>query len=304
MEKEHKKSIHEFLGILVISALAGINGSVIVAIFTLTLEFITKYVTRVPRVPGFLFPIAGTLIVGFFILRYFSDTSYDGTFSYIHTVNHKQGKFSTPDTLMKIPATLLTLGCLGSGGIVGPLSRIGAGISSQICSSVLKAFKIKYYEALRTAAICGMSGIISAIFYSPIGGAFFAVEILSKKSLKYSDLFPSILAGCVAVITSRSLGQNPVFTVSTPPAANNLYILMLLPLAGVMSGAAGLLFITTFDKTQKAFKNIPFKQPLPVLIAGIIITTLLFFGGREVLGTSMPLFRSFADGKLQTLSLS
>ncbi|MDZ7860832.1 MAG: chloride channel protein [Candidatus Krumholzibacteriota bacterium] len=303
MDKFSVNTIGKFSGMIILSVLAGISGAVIVEAFTSTLKFISKYTDRADNLWGFLLPVAGAFILGSLILRYHSDAGHDGIPSYIKAINQKGGKFSTPATLLKIPATLLTLGLCGSGGIVGPLSRIGAGISSLIYSKVLTVFKIRHEEALRAAAICGMSGIISAIFLSPLGGAFFAVEILSKRSLKYSDLFPSILAGVIAVITSFSLGLEPVFRVHAAPFRNDLYILMLLPLAGIISSAAGLLFITIFDKISDLFQSISARQPFPVLLSCLTVSVLWLSGAKAVLGTSMPLFRIFAGGSLEDLSL-
>ncbi len=303
MNKTSFNKIGKFSGMIILSVLSGISSALIVGIFTFTLEFAVRYTGRADNLRGFLLPIAGAFILGAFILKYNSDAGYDGIPSYIKAINQKGGKFNAPATFLKIPATLLTLGLCGSGGIVGPLSRIGAGISSLVYSKVLAVLKIRYEDTLRVAAICGMSGIISAIFFSPIGGAFFAVEILSKRSLKYSNLFPSILAGAIAVITSYSLGMEPVFRVHTISFTNDLYILMLLPLAGILSSATGLLFITIFDKSSNLFQNISARQPFPVLISCLAVSALWLSGAKEVLGTSMLLFRIFAGGSLEDLSL-
>lgn len=296
MKQRLNISGQEFTGIILISVIAGIGGAIIVSLFNLLLDWLLENSLRVRYFPSFLLPLAGALITGFLFLRFFPGSERDGTSSYITTVNDMEGRFDIGDTLVKFPATLLTLGLYGSGGIVGTLSRIGAGLSNLICPPVIKVFHIKYEKTLHIAAVCGMSAVVSAIFHSPLGGALFAAEILKRNTLQYSDIFPAISAGCVAVITSIGIGQSAVFEISVPHYSGELYLLAFMFVAAVFGGVVGYLFIVTYGKLSEIFGLIPFRQPVKAVIGGVVISLLFLAGGREILSTSMPLYHALGSG--------
>lgn len=89
-----------------------------------------------PKAP-FLLPAIGALIVGLFFLRRVPESGGEGIPEYIITVNKGSGRLSPLVTLLKYPATLITLGFFGSGGVVGPLARIGAGAGSFLVEKIL-----------------------------------------------------------------------------------------------------------------------------------------------------------------------
>ncbi len=301
MKNKNLISGHEILGILVVSAVSGVAGALVVAGFTKALSLILAAWERLSSPVLFLVPVGGALVSGGLILRYFPGAGRDGTLSYIISVNRNGGKFEAADTIMKIPATLITLGSYGSGGIVGTLSRIGAGISALTCPALVQLLGIRYRSVMRAAGICGMSAIVSAIFHSPFGGALFAAEILSKNSLEYSDVFPAISAGCVATITSIAIGQSAVFEVAAAHNELSLHQLVLMPLAAVLSGGVGLLFIAAYRRSVSLFQKIPATQPAAALVAGISMAAVWLAGGGEVLSTSMPLFENLASGRADLL---
>ncbi|MBD3180224.1 MAG: hypothetical protein GF417_11950, partial [Candidatus Latescibacteria bacterium] len=155
MRKITVKMFHELTGTVVISVIAGTMGAGLVRLFMIGLEYISSGITRVGIIPQYLIPLAGAFIAGLGILRFFPGAGGDGTNDYIDSVNRQGGRFRMADTLAKIPATLITLGMYGSGGIVGTLSRIGSGLSSAICAGAVSTFRIKHDDTFRIAAVCG-----------------------------------------------------------------------------------------------------------------------------------------------------
>ena len=291
-----EKLIHKLAGTIVIALAAGITGAGLLKLFMNALDYLSAKTAAVTAIPGFLIPLAGAALTGWLILRYFPGAGGDGTDAYIEAMQSDIGNLRLSDTIMKIPATLITLGFYGSGGIVGTLSRIGAGLTSKICSHCIRFFRIRQEETFRIAAICGVSAIVSAIFHSPLGGAFFATEITRKNTLEYSELFPAILTGCTAVYLSSLFGQNPIFSVEAPAFSCGIHIILLSAVAAVISGAVGILFIASYERTGNIFGALPFKQPARAVIAGIILALFWAAGGTDVLGTSIPLFNGLSSG--------
>jgi len=302
MKEQPEKTIHELTGTVVISLVAGTSGAAVVAVFMKTLYYLSDRITGTAYLPGFLIPLIGASLTGLLILRFFPGAGGDGTNSYIQAVNKQDGRLRGIDTVMKIPATLITLGFYGSGGIVGTLSRVGAGLSSAVCTRCIPMFRIRHQRTFRIAAVCGVSAVVSTIFYSPLGGALFASEITRKNSIIYTDLFPAILTGCVAVYASSFFGQEPVFAVTAPPFTNRIDTILLSILSAVISGGVGILFIASFNRAGKLFGAVPFKQPVQAILSGIILSLFWAAGAVDILGTSLPLFSSFASWNTEALN--
>jgi len=297
-----EKLVHKLARTAVIALASGITGAGLLKLFMEALDYLSAKAAAVTAVPGYLVPLAGAALTGLIILRHFPGAGGDGTEAYIEAMHSGGESLRGADTIMKIPATLITLGFYGSGGIVGTLSRIGAGLSSAACRYCIRLFRIKQEETFRIAAVCGVSAVVSAIFHSPLGGAFFATEITRKNTIIYSDLFPAVLTGCIAVYLSSLFGQNPIFVVGAPPFGSGINIILLSAIAAVISGVVGILFIASYERTGEIFNSLPFGQPGRALIAGVILALFWAAGGTDVLGTSIPLFKDLASGDASFLS--
>jgi len=282
---------------IAIALVTGVCSALIVALFNITLEWGLAAAPRwIPRAP-FIVPLLGAVIVGTLLVRRVPEAGGEGIPSYLRSVNAGTGRLSLAATALKFPATIVTLGSYCSGGIVGPLARICAGAGSSTTVLLGRIFKLHGEEDIRIAAICGVSGAVSAIFHAPLGGGFFAAEILRKESLRYSDLFPSILTGGVAYAASRHLlGQEPIFRVAAPAFSMTGALALWLLLVAVVAGAFGVLFIISFERTSRAFHRLPFGQPGRAAIAGILVSAAWLLHARWALGTSMPFFFSVAGG--------
>ncbi len=256
----------------------------------------------IPRVP-FLLPFTGALIVGVLFLRRVPESGGEGIPSYLASVNRGNGRLNLAATVLKFPATIVTLGSYGSGGIVGPLARICAGIGSSVTLLLSRVFKLHTADDVRVAAICGVSGAVSAIFHAPVGGGFFAAEILRKDSLRYSDLFPSILTGGVAYAASyHLLDQEPIFRVTAPALRMSGALGLWLLLVALVSGAFGVLFIVTFERVSRTLRRLPFGQPVTAALGGALICAIWLARGQWALATSMPLYYAVTEGETATFT--
>ncbi|HSG29828.1 MAG TPA: chloride channel protein, partial [Candidatus Krumholzibacterium sp.] len=288
---------------ILVSLVIGPATALTVAGFDRALDALAGITPGIFASAPYLLPIAGAVATGLLILRFAPGAGGEGIPRYLIAVNRDHGRISARDTFLKIPATLVTLGTYGCGGIVGPLSRIGAGIGSHVTGLVFRIFHISDEGIPRIAAICGVSGIISSIFHAPVAGGIFAVEILCSDAMRYSDIFPSIMTGCTAYITSAMIiGDAPVFSIAAPAAPAEASAYLWLPLVAVAAGAAGLVFIVTFERISRFMKRIPLGQPGPALVSGLALGILWLAGFRWVLGTSPHLFDALATGDLAVMA--
>ena len=299
MRIDHRQSLLYIACIIPVAVLAGLVGSATVALFNALLVALQRTALLIPRVT-FLLPVAGALITGSLILRFFPGAGGEGVPLYLLAVNRDGGRFRLIDTLLKFPATILTLGTFGSGGIVGPLIRICSGFTSFASGRLLAPLSVLRREGLRTPAICGASAAVGAIFHTPLAGGIFAAEVLRRENLRYKDLFPAILASSAGTISSIYLfGQGPVFPVDAPSASIEPTLLPWLPLVAVVAGGVGMAFVFVFERTAKLFARSGLRQPHRALIGSIPVAAIFLLVGREPLGISIGLYGKLVGGDLR-----
>ncbi|MBN1885891.1 MAG: chloride channel protein [Candidatus Krumholzibacteriota bacterium] len=282
---------------IVVAAVTGVLGALLVAGFDRSLQLALELSRSLPR-GAFLLPIAGAALVGATILRRVPGAGGEGIPSYLLAVNQGRGMLDGAATILKFPATVITLGSGCSGGIVGPLARMGAGIGSLV-ARLLAAAGLAGGNDARTAAVCGAAAAVSAIFHSPLGGAFFAAEILRRESMRYADLFPALLAGTASFVTSAViLGESPVFQAA--PAGGSMAGLDLLwtPVAAIVAGGIGMLFIVSFRRAALLFRALPGGAAARAALGGLVVAAILLAGGRAISSTSMDLFADVASGRV------
>ena len=243
--------------------------------------------------------MVGAIATGTLILRFFPGAGGEGVPLYLLAVNRDGGRFRIVDTALKFPATILTLGTFGSGGIVGPLIRICSGFTSFVSNVLLSPLGVLGKEGLRTPAICGASAAVGAIFHAPLAGGIFAAEVLRRENLRYKDLFPAILASTAGTISSLYLfGQGSLFSIDAPRAPIEPRLLPWLPLVALLAGGVGMAFVFVFEYTAKLFARVRAGQPTRALIGSIAVAVIFLLLGKQPLGISMGLFSILVRGDL------
>lgn len=291
MDDGLKSSLLQIPRWILIAAVSGISGAVVVYLFTASLGWVSAKTPHIMPGATFILPVLGALAAGVLILRRVPSAGGEGMPSVLLAVRRGDGRLDAAGTVLKFPATLLSLGFYASGGIVGPLARMGAGTSSLLVERILRPAGLDAEETLRIAAICGVSGAVSSIFHSPLGAGIMAAEILRREDMPYTYLFPSILAGAAAFIThSMVLNGAAVFTVDAPAARMGAKALLWLPLVALAAGSVGMLFILAFESVARRLHRIPAPQPAMALVGAALVALLLAAGAGWASSTSMPFF--------------
>ncbi|MCK6488970.1 MAG: chloride channel protein [Planctomycetes bacterium] len=117
-----------------------------------------------------------------------------GTGLAVEAFHRGQGALSGKAGIWKFLASVVTLGCGGSGGREGPIVFIGASFASW-CARRLGT--TTYDRRILLGA--GIAGGISAVFHAPLAAVLFAAEILYRgPDLEAAVLIPGFVAAIVA----------------------------------------------------------------------------------------------------------
>ena len=196
---------------------------------------------------------AGGLAVGAISWGLAPEVAGHGTDATIRSFHRNAGKVRVRVPILKTLASAITLGTGGSGGREGPVSQIGGGFGSLWADLVGLGDRDR-----RIALATGMGAGIGAIFRAPLGGAVYSAEILYTGDFEPEVFVPAIIASVVAYsIYSTIFGFHTLF--ATPIALSSYAFdperLPLYAVLGIVCGAAGLLFIGMYHRTDDWFSS-------------------------------------------------
>jgi CIC family chloride channel protein len=179
----------------------------------------------------------GGAAAAWFTTRFAPEARGHGVPEVMAAVALNGGKMRPRVILIKALASATTIGFGGAAGREGPIVQIGSAIGS-----VLGQLARAPAPVVRTLVACGAAAGISATFNAPIGGVFFASEVI------LGDFAPRsfsviVVASVVSAVIGRSvLGNRPSFDASAfvliSPQELWLYALL-----GVICAGGAALFV-------------------------------------------------------------
>ena len=271
-------TIFSFYAIL-IGAAAGLSA----VLFHLSIEFFNKIFFNQTKDGLYFLGTAAVIIlpaIGMFIqslmIKLAPEISKSrGVLEIIKSVALKGGLIPFKTTLFHFLAPVI---CIGSGGTVGPegpAAQLGGGVASKITT----IFKFSdQRRKIFTAA--GSGAAIAAIFNTPLGGVFFALEIILLNDFHAATFSALILSSVTASAISRIfLGNITVFSFSTPVIGSyaHFYLFILL---GLLTGIISAIFFKYNGFTSNYFKNKLgklFPQWLLMVVVGLLVGVSGFF---------------------------
>lgn len=293
---QHRQSYVYLTKWMLFSVAAGFTASVIIYCFSVSLIELKRLFSLIPS-GFFLRGIIGALIVGGIFYRIEPDAAGEGMPSYMRGLRLNRAILPFKVTIFKFLSALITLSAGGSGGVVGPLGRVCAGIMTT-GDRFFESDNTQADENRRMSAICGMAAAIGAIFHSAIGGGIFAVEILQRSKLGYKDLFPSILASSSAVYFCKVFGWGGFYSLPATDSFMDVGIIGWLLLVSFASGITGGLFTSLYARVSRIIKREE-GVILPKVLAGMLLSALLTTVlNPNLQGTSNEFFTALAVGDL------
>lgn len=207
-----------------------------------------KDITLLGGAAVILVPAAGMLVQSIMIKSAPDTASKRGVSEVIKAVATRGGYIRLRTTLFHFLAPVI---CIGSGGTVGPegpAAQLGGGLASKTGQLFgLSDARRRIFTA------AGAGAAISAIFNTPLGGIFFALEIVLLNDFQSPTFSALILASVTASAISRILlGNTPafIFDVASSGPYEQYYLFIIL---GVLAGLVSLLFIRYTDMLHKLF---------------------------------------------------
>ncbi len=174
-----------------------------------------------------LVPVAttlGGLLSGLLVYNFAPEAEGHGTDTVVKAFHRAGGFIRARVAPLKLVASAITIGSGGSAGREGPTALIGAGVGS-----IYATITHRSDEQRQVLVLAGMAAGLSAIFRSPIGAAFFAIEVLyGSMEFEAGALLHTMLASIVAyAVNGLFVGWQPLFyfpTKGQQPSRSGLHL--------------------------------------------------------------------------------
>lgn len=265
-----------------------------------------------------LVPVAttlGGLISGFIVYTWAPEAEGHGTDAAVKTFHRTGGRMRYRVPPIKTLASAITIGSGGSAGREGPTAQIAAGVGS-ITGGLLKLPDAER----RYLVLMGMAAGLSAIFKSPLGTAFFAVEILySGMAFEGEALIFTLVASAVSYgLTGIFDGWTPLFILPQGVTFGQPLDMGWFIVLAVAAGVLGAILPSVFYFIRDAFHRLRVPNQVKPAIGGLILGLIGIFvpqllgGGYGYIqfalqggaGLSLWLLFFLSVGKVLALSLT
>lgn len=226
----------------------------------------------------FVFPALGGLLIGPLIRRFPQEARGDGIPGVLETTALHGGIIRPRTVLLRSLTAAITIGSGGSVGREAPIAQIGAAIGSSVGQ-----FLRMSGATMRSLIGCGAAGGIAAVFNAPIGGVFFALEVLLG-DFSAQTFAPIVVSAILATAVSRGLWGNVLVFQVPPFKLQSAAQIGFSALVGVLCGLAAVLFVRALVSSEERFERTRFPEWLRPAIGGLLVG-LIAIRFPEVLGT-------------------
>lgn len=202
-----------------------------------------------------LFPAVGMLIQGLMIYLSPQIAPRRGVLEVIKAVAMRGGHIPFKTTLFHFLAPAV---CIGSGGTVGPegpIAQLGGGVASKLGALFgLSDTRRRMFTA------AGAGAAIAAVFNTPLGGIFFAIEVVLLNDFRGPAFSVLILASVAAsAVAHIFLGDHPTFVFGDVLVGTykEFYLYAFL---GMMAGLLSVLYIRYSESLHDFFNRYLLKK--------------------------------------------
>jgi CIC family chloride channel protein len=280
-----------FLGLaLVIGALTGLA----VVAFILLTERMGMRLYPVGGAPWrrLLFPVGGSLGIGYLLYRYFPNARGSGVPQTKAALYAREGRITLRTVLGKFFCTSATLASGIPLGREGPSVQVGAGIAS-----VLGRLLGLRAEQVKKLIPVGAAAAIAAAFNTPLAAVLFSLEEIVG-DLNAPVMGAVVLASATAWMVLRvSLGDHPLFKVPqyqlVHPTEFAVYAVL-----GVAGGVVSAVFAKLLLGMRARFLRFPQKTVWFQPVAGGLLVGLTGWFVPQVLGVGYGFVGDALNGKM------
>jgi chloride channel protein, CIC family len=244
-----------------------------------------------------LIPLVTTLggsLSGLLVYTWAPEAEGHGTDTVVKAFHRAGGFLRARVAPLKLVASAITIGSGGSAGREGPTALIGAGVGS-----IYATVAHRSDEHRQVLVLAGMAAGLSAIFRSPLGAAFFAIEVLyGSMEFEAGALLYTMLASVVAyAVNGFFVGWQPLFYFPSTPSNLHALNYAWFAVLGVASGLVATLLPVVFYRLRDAFRALPFPPALNPAIGGLGVG-LLALKFPHILGGGYGWIQEAIDGRI------
>ncbi|MDR0871412.1 MAG: chloride channel protein, partial [Planctomycetaceae bacterium] len=243
-----------------------------------------------------LLPALGGLLCGLTVWTFAPEASSEGTDCVIKAFHCRNGAVRNRLMFTKLLGGLFTLCTGGSAGRESIIALLGAGTAS----SLAQRFGLNV-EDRRILLLAGAAGGIGAVLQVPLGGAFYAVEVLyASTALELSAFIPCVFASVAGYLTFglfyaplHPFGQI-YFSGEIHHAADVMFFLLFVPVIAVL----GIFFVHFVSELRnRFFRRLPLPEIFKPALGGFLLGCLAL-AYPQVLGGGYEWFRPLLHGEL------
>ena len=224
----------------------------------------------------FLLPLGGVIIA--FLYRV---TKLSGQADTNLIINSVRTDSKVPIILAPVIfiSTVLTHLFGGSAGREGAALQLGGCIGSFIGRTIKLGEK-----DMHIAVMCGMSGLFSALFGTPLTAAIFAMEVISVGIIYYSAFLPCIVSALTAYAVTLFCKLDPTFfPLENVPGLTALNILTV-AVIGIATALVSIVFCLALEYTHKYAAKYLKNEYLRAAVGGTAIALLTLVIGTRYNG--------------------
>ena len=274
---------------LFLSTIMGLLCGIMGTLFHYSVDFATTKRTLYPNLI-YLLPLAGLFIV--FLYRFCGIKEDKGTNAVINSACSTETLPSRMGFLIFI-STFITHLFGGSAGREGAALQLGGSIASVF-------HKIFHFteEDKRILIMCGMSGLFSALFSTPITATVFSLEAIKVGTIYYGALIPCLMSSAIAFIFSNYFNIRPItykilnLPEITPELLGKAVIF------AILCAVVSVVFCETMKLTSWLYKKYIQNPYLRVIIGSLLIIGLtLLLNTRDYNGAGMDVIAMAIQGE-------
>lgn len=283
-----KNYVTTFIKWVIFASITGVIGGLIGTLFHVSVEKATEFRLMNSWILYFL-PVGGIAIAVIYKLFKMSDST--GTNQIIDSIR-------TDNQIPVILAPLIFVSTVITHLLGGSAGREGAALQlgGSIGSFVGRFFKLDDKD-MHLIVLCGMSGVFSALFGTPLTATLFAMEVISIGVIYYSSLVPCLVSSLVAYGVSLHYGVEPVhYALNYIPDLSLRTIAITAILAATLA-VLSIIFCVTMHKTEHLMKHKLQNDYFRGFIGGLIIVALtLLLRTRDYNGAGMNIIENAMFG--------
>lgn len=280
-----------FLKWVFIALITGAIGGAIGGLFRFCVDIATQTRNTYDLLIYFL-PLAGIIIV--FLYR-LAKLSNDADTNLVIASVRSENRVPVILAPVIFLSTVITHLFGGSAGREGAALQLGGCIGEQVGD----LFKLDEKD-MHICVLCGMSGLFSALFGTPLTATIFAMEVISVGVFYYSAFVPCIVSSLVSFSVTLMMGLKPVsYTLSNVPRVD-MWSVIKVGFVGVGCAVVGIVFCLVLRVSHKYSEKYIKNAYLRVIVGGVLIVLLTMLLGTRYNGIGEGVIRSaFSYGDIR-----